>query len=816
MRSCLLLFCSLICAIYSYSQVPVKEFAAVRTEKIPVIDGVLDDEVWKTANSVTEMIQREPIEGINASQKVDIRLLYDNNAIYVYAQLFDRAPDSIRHDLGSRDDQNIIADRFYVGFDTYKRLDAYVFGVTASGVQMDYKDSDPTYDAVWQSAVKINDQGWAVEMKIPYSAIRFPSTTTQEWGFQLIRITTRTQEYDQWALTPKTISNSRLLWGKLKGLSNITAPVRLSLNPFLTAYVENSPTYNPDGSTTYTNSFSYNAGADLKYGIDEKYTLDLTLLPDFNQVQSDNKVKNLSYQEITYNENRPFFKEGTELFNKDNMFYSRRIGKTPGGYYTINSELNENEFIKENPSKTKLLNAIKISGRGNTGLGVGFFNAITDNTYAIIEDQEGNTRKVLTEPLTNYNILVFDQQYKNEGSFHFINTNVIRTKKYDNANVSGTGFTLPFLKNKYAFDGTAFLSQKFRQVDTLENTFNDLMGYNYFIGGRKISGNYQYGYSHSFINKTFDSRDLGYQVIGNKKKERLYILYNLYKPTRVYKEMYNSLIFDYMTNPETQKVVYNQVMLDVYSILPNYWGIELTGTYVPLKYYSYDEPRVPGRFSEGYRYYFTSFMVNTDVRKALSLSLYTNYGNFTEKFNGWELIIIPGIRYQINDKMLVNYNYTYDDDTYNIGFADIDENGNIIYGGREIKTLVNNLNLQYIFKNDMTLNLFARHYWKTGEYKQYYTLEEDGSITPNNDYTRINDFSYNAFNIDLIYSWQFAPGSNLSIVYKNAIETDENEIESRFFSNLSGTINGPQTNSLSVKILYYLDYNTVRGKFNKT
>ncbi len=802
--------------INAQSQQIPKEYTGIRTPIAPNIDGIFDIGVWEKANIVNEMTQREPIEGIKATYGVDIRLLYDNNAVYVFAQLYDNAPDSIRKDLGSRDDGNIIADKFYIGFDTYNRLDAYVFGVTASGVQYDYRDSDPTYDAVWQSAVKINNKGWAVEMKIPYSAIRFPSTPTQEWGFQLIRIITRNQEYDQWALTPKTSSNTRLLWGKLKGLSDISAPLRLSITPFFTSYVEKAPTFNANNTVTYDYSFSYNVGADLKYGIDEKYTLDLTLLPDFNQVQSDNKVKNLSYQEVTYNENRPFFKEGTELFNIDGMFYSRRIGKTPSGYDDVSSELGENEIIKENPSKTKLLNAVKISGRGNTGLGIGFFNAVIDNTYATIEDQDGNTRKELTEPLTNYNILVFDQQYKNDASFHFINTNVIRTKKYDNANVSGSGFTLPIIKNKYAFDGLAVLSQKFKRNDTLANTFNDEMGYRYFIGGRKISGNFQYGYSHSYINKTFDSKDIGYYVIGNKMKERVYFVYNIYKPHKYYRESYNSIAFDYVTNPATKKVVFNQIGLDLlYATLNNYWVVGVSGVLIPFKYYDYDEPRTAERFSRGYRYYFVNATLNTDVRKSLAIDFYINYGNFTEKFNGWEFIVIPGARYKVNDKMQIKYNFTYDDDTYNIGYADTDENSNIIYGGRELFTITNSLNFQYIFKNDMSLNLISRHYWRTGDYKQYYTLEQDGSITENYDYNINNNFSYNAFNIDLIYSWQFAPGSNLSFVYKNAIETEENAIESKFFKNFSNTIDSPQTNSFSVKLLYYLDYNQVMKKKNK-
>ncbi len=497
------------------------------------------------------------------------------------------------------------------------------------------------------------------------------------------------------------------------------------------------------------------------------------------------------------------------------MFYSRRIGKTPGEYFNISSELNEGEFIKENPSKTKLINAIKISGRGNTGLGIGFFNALTDNTYATIEDHNGNKRKILTEPLTNYNIIVLDQKYKNNGSFYFINTNVIRDKKYDHANVTGSGFSLPIFKNKYTFDGDIALSQKFQRIDTLSNTFNDQMGYKYFIGGNKSSGNFQFGYSHTFISKTYDSRDLGYYIIANKMKERIYVLYNVYKPHKLYRESYNSITFDYITNPETKKVTYNELAIDFYEILPNYWVFDFGGSVLPFKYYDYNEPRVEGRFSRGYRYYFGYASISTDTRKPLAIDFYINYGDFFEVFDGSELVIIPGLRYKVNDKIQIKYNNSWDNDTYNLGYVDNDENNNIIYGGRELYTITNSLNFQYIFKNDMSLNLISRHYWKTGNYKQYYILEQDGSLTENNIYNVNNNFNYNAFNIDLIYSWQFAPGSNLSIIYKNAIENEDNVIESRFFKNFGNTIDAPQTNSISVKILYYLDYNQVMRNKNK-
>lgn len=790
-----------------YAQTNKREYSAIRTTIHPKIDGILDDACWQNAKSATDLLQLRPVEGKPAMMNTEVKVLYDDIAIYVYAMMYDSSPDSINKELGMRDHTEINADAFYIGFIPYNLLDAYVFGLTASGVQIDTRDSDPTFDAVWESSVKINDKGWAAEMKIPYSAIRFPSVDIQTWGFQFTRDIKRTGEYDQWALTPRTLANSRIMWGTINGISDIKAPLRLSLTPFISGYYENAPQINAnDGSVKYNNLYSYNFGADLKYGIDEKFTLDLTLMPDFNQVQSDNKIKNLSYNEVTYNENRPFFKEGTELFTQNSLFYSRRIGQTPSGYYSLPYQLNEGESIKENPSKTRLLNAIKLSGRNNNGLGIGFFNAITANTYAIVEDSTGNRRKVLTEPLTNYNVIVFDQQLKNNSSFYLINTNVLRDKDFPDANVTGSGFTLFNKSNSYAIDGNVALSQKFSKHDSLPDTFEDLMGYRYFFGARKSSGKFQFGYSHTIINKSYDSRDMGYYVIGNKMNEKVYVSFNTFKPNKLFRESYNSITFDYGTNPVTGKTIYSQINLSLYATLLDYSNCDLGATVAPLKTFDYYEPRVDGRFSKSFRYYYLYADFNSDTRKALALELHLEGGDFIESFRGVAFGNQTGIRYRFNDRLQAKYIFNYNNDSYNIGFAGFDNNNNIIYGGRQLITFVNSLSCQYLFTKDMNLTLTARHYWNTGDYKKYYLLLDNGGISEMSDYQSNNNYSYNVFNIDLMYTWQFAPGSSMSLVYKNAIESETGELTRNFSRNFENTFDSPQTNSVSLKILYYLDY----------
>lgn len=813
MKQRLLLLLLLVIALRSIAQDDTtgrKHYIAVRVPVAPVIDGKLDDAAWQSAAAAGDFVMSRPKEGGVPTYRTEFRIVYDDYAVYVSGMMLDPSPDSISRELGSRDD-GLNADLFRFVVDPYNtRQDAYDFGVYASGVQADSKFSDYTFDAVWQSAVKINEQGWCVEMKIPYSAIRFPKKDVQEWAFQVTRGIVRYNEFVQWELTPSGSSNAELFWGTLNGINKINTPLRLSFTPYLSAYYEKAPEYAADGTSTYSNSFSYNAGADMKYGIDERFTVDLTLFPDFGQVQSDNKIKNLSYREVTYDENRAFFKEGVELFNRGGLFYSRRIGRVPSGFYDVPYLLNDGDVIEENPSQVKLLNAVKLSGRTNSGVGLGLFNAVTNNTYAVIKDSAGQERKLLTEPLTNYNIVVFDQQFNGNSNAFFINTNVMRDKQYDDANVSKAGITLFNKKNTYAIDATGSVSQRFSMLDSVRNLFEDKVGYEYFIGARKTSGKFQFGMSRTVQSNSYDKRDLGYYTPANYINHILYFNYNIYQPTRFFRNSYNNLSFDYGSNFVTKKRTNFGANLNLSATLLNYYSVFCGGGVSPLANYDYYEPRVEGWYATTTEYYYLYAGFNTDSRKKVFLNLTLNTANFF-KHNSQDMLATPGysgnlaVRYRVSNRFSLQYAFNYNYDPWNPGFADLMDTS-IIYGARVLDTYENVLSAQYIFKNDMKLTINGRHYWSTGDYVQYYLLESNGDLTPINYYLGNNDFSYNAFNIDAVYSWQFAPGSTLSVVYKNAIEKDENMIIPTFVDNLKHTVRSPQVNSLSVKFLYYLDY----------
>ena len=218
-----------------------KEYITSFAKSTPKIDGELNDEAWKDVPVLSDFTVAYPIFNTSASQKTEVKLIYDHNAIYISAKLFDTSPDSIAKQLGARDNE-LNADNFRLVFDTYNtQQDAFEFSVTASGVQMDSRFSDGNYSAVWDSKTKINPDGWTVEISIPYSALRFPNSNKHVWGFQVTRNIIRNGEFTQWSLIPQGVPNPLQYWGLLKGLNDVKSPIRLSLTPFITGVLSHSP-----------------------------------------------------------------------------------------------------------------------------------------------------------------------------------------------------------------------------------------------------------------------------------------------------------------------------------------------------------------------------------------------------------------------------------------------------------------------------------------------------------------------------------------------------------------------------------------------
>ncbi len=787
----------------------VPKAAITRTINAPRIDGNVNDKAWETATILTEFREFEPVFNANPRLPTRLMLLYDNEAVYIAAILSDRAPDSIARQLGERDNDDLNADYFGVGFDTYNnQQDAYYFRVSASGVQVDGRELDGLYNAVWESSVKITSGGWVVEMRIPYSALRFPKKETQEWGFQAIRKIRRYREEIQWAPEEKGSGNSLVYWGKLTGFDNIEPPLRLSFTPYVSGNMQhNSDKAFKDNHMT----FAYNGGMDIKLGLNESFTMDMILLPDFSQVQSDKIQKNLTALELIYDENRTFFNEGTDLFQKGNLFYSRRIGRTPLLYNSAYSQLHENELITNNPVTARLLNATKLSGRTAGGLGVGIFNALTGNTWATATDSiTGEKREILTDPLTNYNIVVLDQALPNNSSIYFINTNVTRPSGWDDSNVTGGGVTLGN-KSKTYFLGMNFAASKWNKAgnESMYSAGENYPGYNYGLFFMKSRGNFQFSVYQSALDKHFNINDLGINRFNNQQNRGIYLSYRIYEPFGVFLNFAQSLGIDQLRRLDGKENVNAAFTykgnLTFRNYLSVWWGITVS----PLERYDFYEPRRDGWYyiAPGYTQEWIGY--SSDYRKKFALDGKFYYTRDFNKMHSTWFEIEPILRF--NNRFSIRYKTGIGSNPGDIGYVG-QSTETIWFGKRDIKTLENSFSGKYMISRLISVSLWLRHYWQKGNYTGYYILEDNGKLINDNEFNYNVDYNYNSFNIDMVLGWEFAPGSMLSVVWKNAIQTENQLYDTGFSENLDDMFAAPQLNMISIKALYHLDYLMLKRK----
>lgn len=799
-----LLLLLLLLLISSFGQNVKKQVNAIPVQDSPKIDGVLDEKVWENVPSATDFIQRQPYSGKPPAFTTEVRFLYDNSGLYIGAMMYDPNPDSIPVQLGLRDSQGLNADYFMLMLSPFNDgINAFCFMVYVSDVQSDFKlpgassdfEEDMSWDAVWQSKAKKNENGWVVEMKIPYSAIRFPKTGAQEWGINCQRDIRRIRESSSWNFVDPKIQGYVNQGGILSGIHDIKPPLRLSVSPYVSGYLEK----NPDDPTW---QFSYNYGADLKYGINQSFTLDMTLIPDFGQVPSDDRIFNFSPFEIRYDEKRQFFTEGTELFNKGGIFYSRRIGAQPIGYNSVYDSLGTNEKVKENPMQTKLLNATKISGRTNGNLGIGVFNAISGNTWAeVIDTATGKQRKILTQGVTNYNMLVFEQGLKNNSWFDLMNTNYYIPGTSYCANVTGTDFQFADKKYTYALMGNAFVSQKYFSHQSPE------LGYHYSLGFGKISGNFLFNYTQLLETDTYDPNAMGFNERNNKFNNSLSLQYNIHEPFGNFLTWYNLMKFDYNCLFDGFKFSIFNILGQSHITTKKHLDIGLNLEFRPVPYHDYYEPRVDGYMYIQPAEYNENIWISSDYRKKLAIDA-TIAGYIASRYHSYGIAFNVAPRFRASDKLFFVYQFFYNDILNNVGYVtdyqDNSDNKIIIFGKRDIQTITNILSANYMINSKMSIDFRFRHYWVTAPYSDYYTLRQDGNLDPS-DYNENNDINFNQFNIDCSYIWNFAPGSQLSIVWKNAISTMASSIDYNFFDNFSHTIGSPASNSFSVRFLYYLD-----------
>ena len=389
---------------------------ASRIDDPPRIDGRLDDLSWQGAEVAHGFVQQSPTPGAAASEESRVRILVGERALYVGARLDDRSGDDITARLARRDEA-VVSDWFYVYLDSYRdRRTAFAFGVSAAGAQRDLRVSDDRrqdagWDAVWESAVSRDHGGWSVEMRIPLSQLRFNAGNEQSsWGLNFRRDIARKSEVSHWAAVPPGADRFVSVFSELRGLTGIEPRRRIEVLPHTVARLTRAPGNNEDPFFRRNATFS-SVGANLRMGLGSSLTLSAAINPDFGQVEADPATVNLTAFETFQQERRPFFVEGSEIFNTSfpfwpPFFYSRRIGRAPQGFGSSEA------VFQDRPSATTILGAVKLSGKTDGGWSIGLLDAVTGAERSRFVDDSGTFGRSVVEPRTNYSVARVAREFR--------------------------------------------------------------------------------------------------------------------------------------------------------------------------------------------------------------------------------------------------------------------------------------------------------------------------------------------------------------------------------------------------------------------
>jgi hypothetical protein len=725
---------------------------ASRTASPPAIDGRLTDECWQLAAPARGLRQINPDEGEPATEETEIRVLFDDSAIYVAARMFDKDAQEISRRLSKRDD-DADADRISIYLDPmHDHLTGAVFRVSASGVQDDsvlYNDtwSDGAWDAVWHSAVSADDQGWSAELRIPFSQLRFAAGDHQTWGLNVERFIRRKNETDWLELVPKKESGTVSRMAHLSGLDGIRPKRVLELLPYTAArseFVQPPTSGNPfnDGSRTFAS-----AGLDLKWGVTSNLTLNGTLNPDFGQVEVDPAVVNLSAFETFFEEKRPFFLEGSQIFGNfgqggannywgfntsdPNIFYSRRIGRAP--------QLFASGDFTDPPSATTILGAGKLSGKTRGGWSIGLLEAVTEREEARVFSGAANGR-IAVEPLTNYLVARVKQDGRRAGA-GFIGTAVNRRLDSvaleaglsDQAYVAGVdGYYFlsdaldwvlagkiaasRIVGSQAAITRSQLAVQRYYQrPDAPQVSFDpartSLSGFTGRINLNKNSGLRQFNAALWGASPGFESNDLGFLGTGDRAGAHSVYFFRNVTPGDILRER-SAWIAKWWTWNFNRDLQGDGVQGNMYYQFLNYWSF---GVNAGINRTVQDDRLTrggPSALSVASRRW--NLNLNTDSRQRLSINAFTNYSwNDAE---GWSRNSGVTVNLKPSPKVSVSTGPQYNS---SLGIAQyvrsvVDPTATDTYGGRYVfgaidqqqLTLTTRVNL--IFTPRHSLQVFAQ------------------------------------------------------------------------------------------------------------
>ena len=809
-----ILFLTLIACSLNFSQ-ERKEIEAKRFKFPPIIDGILDDLQWNNLSPAKNFERWQPNNGSSEKKGYEnfVYMGYDDDNIY-FAGKFNN-PNPIPVEFSQRDNiWEVNAETFFLSINPYDdNINYQGFQVTSAGTLGDtYTSEDITpedwdFDTVFEAKVKINKDNWSMEMKIPYSALRFPSKKVQDWAINFGRKIVETGEVYTWNFVDQANKKYPESMGITTGIKDISPPLRLFFYPYGQTSVDFSKGNSPMNA--------YSAGMDVKYGINNSFTLDATLIPDFGQVTFDDKELNLSPFEQEFDENRAFFTEGASLFKKadglgfrrGSFFYSRRIGDE--------ISFNKDEYIKENESlinydaKPELLNSIKITGTTNSKLSVGFINSITNKAYARFKNSNEEIRKQLIAPLTNYNVLLLSKQVLNDYStISIANTNVNRGKDFYNANNTALIFDLFDSNRKYNFKAAVYQSNS--------KSFSNTKGFRGGIDINEITGNFRFGLGWTGVDAHYYQNDLGYY--NNRNDQRFFsrIRYQTFESTKNFEKIsaYLALSTRSRFYPKLLKSNGGRIGFDFTTKKLEEFEFDIDYT---SEYKNFDEPRKENVYIIDPEEYEFSFAYMSDKRKKFTYGFdfqrsFAVNEDFDENKKGIKYGF--GFLYRLNNKLNLQYEIGNSKNNDNVGYV-FSEEDEIFFGKRDVKSVENDVSINYNFDSYKSINIKFRQFWSTAKYNDsFYSLNDNGRRSISN--KDIEDYdpntNFNLWNFDLGFNWEYAPGSKLTLLYRNNIFNQDNLSGISYYTSTKELFENPINHQLSIRINYFIDYNLLKRK----
>jgi hypothetical protein len=751
---------------------------AARISTPPRIDGFINEEVWRRAQPISGFLQRDPNEGQPESEKTEIRVLFDHEALYFGCTMHDAEPDKIVARLTRRDNE-IDSDAISLRLDTYHdHKTAFEFTVLASGVKVDIlqyndaEDEDDSWDVVWEVKTQIlrgenSPTGWSAEIKIPFHALRYtPSAEGKNiWGVNFIRRISRKAERDQWAFVSKNARGFISHFGHLVLEGELPNPSRLEVLPYSVgrgAFI-NRALAQP---ATRTSDFSGDAGFDLKYGLSSNLTLDLTVNPDFGQVEADPAVLNLTTFETFYPEKRPFFIEGTQIlqfstFGGDfgpGLFYSRRIGRRPRGL----DELPDNALVREAPSATTILGAAKITGKTNNGLALGILQAVTQEENANLVDAQNNSFKQVVEPAASYSLVRLKQDVMANSTIGMIATAVARDQRWP-AYTGGVDWNLRFKESEYGLEGFLASSQTTQEVNRRITGSAGRLRF-----GKDGGRHWLYSVSGDFTSRHFNINDVGFFRRPDDYGSVLNLYYRENVPGKFFRFWVVGGSQHWRWNFDGAKL-FTDNTLRAEALWRNYWETSLRLNYsVPA--FDDRETRGLGLYKKPAQWR-GSFSLETDGRKPLFAELDFTHVQDARAQRGWSTGLGLGLRpttfSEIDFEM--GYSRVRDDEAWvaNLTDAKVSPEPISVFGLRDTEerdfTLRGNLTLT----RDLTLQVYTQLFLAKGHHDSFRRVVTPERLVPY-DYNALADFNEQAYNLNVVWRWEYRPGSVLYLVWTQA------------------------------------------------